>query len=71
MADSQPPAPRAFEDYPLTRIEPITTFTHHYRGERSRADAWQITFLQAVASPKRASVDEVRGFELQLEQRKS
>lgn len=41
MSDSQPPAPQAFEDYPLTRIEYITALTHYYRGERSRADAWR------------------------------
>jgi uncharacterized membrane protein len=41
MPEPEPPAPLAFEDYPLTRIEYITAITHFYRGERGRADAWR------------------------------
>jgi uncharacterized membrane protein len=35
------PAGGRFEDYPLTRIEYITSLVHFYRGERGRADAWR------------------------------
>jgi uncharacterized membrane protein len=31
----------AFEDYPLTRAEYLTTMSHFYRGEIGRADAWR------------------------------
>lgn len=31
----------AFEDYPLTRAEYLSTMSHFYRGEIGRADAWR------------------------------
>lgn len=31
----------AFEDYPLTRAEYLSTMAHFYRGEIGRADAWR------------------------------
>jgi len=31
----------AFEDYPLTRAEYLSTRSHFYRGEIGRADAWR------------------------------
>lgn len=31
----------AFEDYPLTRSEYLSTMSHFYRGEIGRADAWR------------------------------
>jgi uncharacterized membrane protein len=37
--DSAPPV--AFEDYPLTRAEYLSTMAHFYRGEIGRADAWR------------------------------
>jgi uncharacterized membrane protein len=39
---SQDPAQfPAFEDYPLTRAEYLSTMSHFYRGEIGRADAWR------------------------------
>jgi uncharacterized membrane protein len=36
-----PGNPTAFEDYPLTRSEYLSTMSHFYRGEIGRADAWR------------------------------
>ncbi|HYO46828.1 MAG TPA: DUF2270 domain-containing protein, partial [Gemmatimonadota bacterium] len=39
--NDDPSKTTAFEDYPLTRAEYLSTMSHFYRGEIGRADAWR------------------------------